>query len=465
MDGSVTEGKQMKARTKEQKKVLSLSKELKPISDAARNYAYKHCFDNTGIFWKDGRVWCQCCGHKSKVTSSLLGVILGCADGYECPECGKHLKLEYYRNAKSESNVSRYFTIFQVYKGYQVIRTFKVSRCNRGYDHTMYDAVELWQNWIAENGKETILGRDYYRSMYYFRWDYNSAMNVKQHNGGCTGYIDYEDIFDITGNYIYARGSVTKLLKRNGWSMDILKEKEIEVIPLMKSLIKMDNPFIEELVKHKQYGILGFWQHAGGPLKDRTRWQHAVRICERNKYIVDDGSLYMDYLELLRYFNLDTHNAKYVCPSNLEKEHNRLLQKKNKIEAKKKLEEDRKKARRFEEQYRKRMQAFFGLSFGSGDIQIQPLMSVEEFAEEGLAMHHCVYAMGYYDGERHPDSLIMSAKDKEGNRLETIEVNTKSWKIIQSRGVCNQNSPRHEDIVRLVTNYMPLLRKTAYTAK
>ena len=124
-----------------------------------------------------------------------------------------------------------------------------------------------------------------------------------------------------------------------------------------------------------------------------------------------------------------------------------------------------KKAREFEEQYRERMQAFFGLSFGSEDIRISPLKSVEEFAEEGLAMHHCVYAMGYYDGERHPDSLIMSARDKEGNRLETIEVNTKSWKIIQSRGVCNQNSPRHEDIVRLITNYMPLLRKTAYTAK
>ena len=453
----------MKARTKEQKKILSLSKELKPISESAKRYAYKHCFPDVGLYWKRGEVWCQCCGHRSHLNGPELAVALGVYDGYVCPKCGKKLKLKYYKGECA--NMSMYFTLFQAYKEYQVIRTFEISRDNGGCKHTHYGCVELWQNWISEVGKETIIGRDYMRSMYHFRWVYNSEMNIKQHNGGCSGYISYEDIFDITGNMFYCRGGVTKLLKRNGWSMDILKEKEIEVIPLMKSLIKMDDPFVEELVKHKQYGILGFWQHAGGPLKDRTRWQHAVRICERNKYIVNDGSLYMDYLELLQYFHLDTHNAKYVCPGNLRKEHDRLLDRKNKIEAKKKLEEDMKQARKFEEQYRERMQAFFGLSFGSEDIRISPLKSVEEFAEEGQAMHHCVYAMGYYDGERHPDSLILSAKDKEGNRLETIEINTKSWKIIQSRGVCNQNSPRHEDIVRLVANYMPTLMRTACTPK
>lgn len=453
----------MKARTKEQKKILSLSKKLKPISESAKEYAYNHCFPNVGLYWKRGEVWCQCCGHRSHLDASELGVVVGVYKNYVCQECGRKLKLEYYRG--KQTNVSRYFTLFQVYKEYQVIRTFEISRSNGGYKHTDYECVELWQNWIGKKGKEIVIGLDYKRSMYNFSWVYNGEMNVKMHNGGASGYISFEDVFDITGNMFYSRGGVTKLLKRNGWSMDILKEKGIEVIPLMKSLIKMDDAFIEELVKHKQYGILAFWQHAGGRWKDRTQWQHAIRICERNKYIVDDGSLYMDYLELLKYFHLDTHNAKYVCPGNLREEHDRLLNRKNKIEAKKKLEEDMKQARMFEEQYRERMQVFFGLSFGSEDIQISPLKSVEEFAEEGRAMHHCVYAMGYYDSKRYPDSLIMSAKDKEGNRLETIEVDTKLWKIIQSRGVCNQNSPRHEDIVRLVTNYMPLLRKTAYTVK
>lgn len=37
----------------------------------------------------------------------------------------------------------------------------------------------------------------------------------------------------------------------------------------------------------------------------------------------------------------------------------------------------------------------------------------------GEAMHHCVFSAGYY---KRPESLILSAKDSKGNRLETIEV-------------------------------------------
>ena len=455
----------MKPRTKEQKHVLQLSKQLKPISEAAKKYAYEHCFEDIGLYKKNGWVWCQCCGHSSRLSSSLLGVSLGCENGYECPECGKKLKLVYHRSTKAKGNTLRHFSLFQAYKGYQVIRTFEISRCNYRNGSTMYDVMELWQSWISEEGKETILGRDYTRSMYHFSWSINSEMNIKNHNANATGYIAYEDIFDITGNYMYARGSVTKLLKRNGWTMDILKEKEIEVIPLMKALIRMDDPFVEELVKHKQYGILGFWQHAGGHLKDRTRWQYAVRICERNNYIVDDGSMYVDYIELLRYFNLDTHNAKYVCPVDLKAAHDKLLEKKNKIEVEKEMERKAKEIEKQDKLYKERMKNFAGLSFGDKDIRIEPLHSVREFAEEGKAMHHCVFAMGYYDEERHPDSLILSAKDKKGKRLETIEVNTKSWKVIQSRAVCNGRTAQHDAIVNMVIKYMPLLKKTACTAK
>ena len=126
------------------------------------------------------------------------------------------------------------------------------------------------------------------------------------------------------------------------------------------------------------------------------------------------------------------------------------------------------KAKEIEEQdklYKERIKSFAGLSFGDENIKIEPLRSVKEFAEEGKAMHHCVFAMGYYDAEKHPDSLILSAKDKKGNRLETIEVNTKSWKVVQSRAVCNGKTDQHNAIVNMVTKHMTLLRETAYTAK
>ena len=74
------------------------------------------------------------------------------------------------------------------------------------------------------------------------------------------------------------------------------------------------------------------------------------------------------------------------------------------------------------------------------------LESVQEHLEEGVSMHHCVFDNAYYLKE---NSLILSATI-EGRRIETIEVNLDTLKVVQSRGVCNKNTEYHEQIVNLV---------------
>lgn len=450
----------MKARTREEKKVLCLSNGLKPIGERVKQWAYEHCFDKVGFYKKSGEIWCQCCGKRSHVHLSVWD-----KHRYKCPGCGKTIELTYYRG--KALSVATCFTLFQTHKEYQVIRTFEVLRENRKCENhtTHYNCREIWQSWINDKGKETLLGLDYQRSPYYFNWDYYSQMNVKKHNGSCSGYYAYGDIFDLYGNIFYPRGRFTKLLQRNGWTVELLKRSDIDVVPLMQSLIKMDDAFVEELVKHRQYGILSYVQKVGRDAEGRKKWQHAVRICERNGYIVEDASLYVDYIDLLEYFGLDTHNAKYVCPADLPKAHDRLLKRKERIEEKKRIEAEREKLQEMDMRYKSHIQAFMGVQFGNRDIQIAPLRNVEEFLEEGIAMHHCVYAMSYYDVTEHPNSLIMSAKDRNGKRLETIEVDTTTWKVVQSRGVCNQSSPYHDEIIKIVTNYMPMLMRVASVQK
>lgn len=114
-----------------------------------------------------------------------------------------------------------------------------------------------------------------------------------------------------------------------------------------------------------------------------------------------------------------------------------------------------------QEQFTKRRGVFFGLVVAAEGLHIEPLKRIEDFVDEGLAMHHCVAANRYYDLKMYPNSLIMSAKDDAGNRLETVEVNIKTGTIIQARGVYNGVSSRHKDIVRLVTNYMPEIMRMA----
>ena len=99
---------------------------------------------------------------------------------------------------------------------------------------------------------------------------------------------------------------------------------------------------------------------------------------------------------------------------------------------------------------------FFGVCFGDGEIMVTVISSVAEIAEEGAVMHHCVYDNGYY---KRPDSLILSAKDTEGKRIETVELNLKTLKVEQSRAVCNGVSPYHNRIIGLVEKNINLIKQ------
>ena len=63
--------------------------------------------------------------------------------------------------------------------------------------------------------------------------------------------------------------------------------------------------------------------------------------------------------------------------------------------------------------------------------------------------------MGYY---KRPDSLIMSCRDKLGNRIETIEVNLSTFKIEQCYGKYDQFTEHHKHILRLVNKNMNKIR-------
>lgn len=168
--------------------------------------------------------------------------------------------------------------------------------------------------------------------------------------------------------------------------------------------------------------------------------------------------MWFDYMDLLHEFNLDTHNAHYVCPKNLKAEHDRLLKRKNREDERREKLEKLREAQGWEKTYAQEKGRFFGICFGNENIIITVVQSVAEMAEEGKAMHHCVYSMGYY---KKKESLILSAKDKDGNRIETIELSLKTFEVLQSRGVCNNNTPQHDEIINLINNNINLIKQAA----
>ena len=112
----------------------------------------------------------------------------------------------------------------------------------------------------------------------------------------------------------------------------------------------------------------------------------------------------------------------------------------------------------WEKKYKAMKEKYFDLTISNQRIIIKVLRSVAEFLEEGTEMHHCVFTNGYYKRE---NCLILSAKDNNGKRIETIEVNLKNFNIEQSRGVCNSQTKLHNEIVSLVNDNMYKIKRLA----
>lgn len=423
----------------------------------------KKAFRNIGVMQRaphshdDGLVRCQCCGNVHLLTDGVKR--LGRVNFSRCPKCGVELYLSQVSKL-SKTTEGALCTIVQSYKGWQVFRTMQAERENDMSKCTEYRFKEVFQNWIAEDGKEVIVGHGCARGVNYFHWKFDEPMGIRQHNGGGSGVYLFEDVYSVVGNYLYPRMSFTPILRRNGMSTTLMRSRGADPLVLAKKLLT--DPFVEELVKCGQRAVLLHWLNSGGHIADRTSWQHAIRICTRNGYVVQDAGLWFDTLDACRELGLDTHSPKYVCPSDMGQMHDRLMARIAKVRQERELKEKRKGLNSFERSYAKRMCKYFGLSLSTNGITIEPLRSVREFMEEGEAMHHCVCDMGYYDAKRHPNSLILSARDADsGKRIETIEVNTKVWQVVQSRGVCNGDSDRHAEILRMMDEFMPQIRAAA----
>lgn len=212
----------------------------------------------------------------------------------------------------------------------------------------------------------------------------------------------------------------------------------------------MSDSRAETLLKAGQYPMLRY--HLYHSFNIGEYWA-SIKICIRNGYTIEDGSMWRDTIDLLRHFGKDTNSPKYVCPADLKVEHDKLVAKRNLQRKHEWTEQQRRKAIEDEKQYLKAKGIFFGLAFTDSLICVKVIESVEEMAEEGRTMHHCVG--GYH---KRKDSLILSATI-DGKRIETIEVSLKTFEVVQCRGVCNENSEYHDRIIALVNKNANLIRQ------
>lgn len=418
----------MKPRTKLQKRVSALSARLPKLTQAQEAWIKRNAFDKAAYRCKKN-VWCTTCG----------GVFFG--KKTHCPHCGARLQITDSRKFKHKESV--YTTIHTTCKGFQVARHFVAKRFSFKGREPRYFIAECVQIWINSDGEQTIMARPCSMSFYNDMWIWSEPLSIKRSDSGCSYYYrgNKYEIHSYTNRFC----RVLPIIRRNGFRNDF---HGIMPNTLFAKLLTSNTA--EWLLKTGQYALLRRFCKGG-----EIRYPHAVNICNRNGYIVQDADIWCDYIDLLVYFRKDTHNAHYVCPKDLTGEHDRLVERKRQLEHRKEVAEKRQQIAKWEKDYQKKKGIFLGICFHSKDIFVSVLPSVRAFDMEGFVMHHCVFANEYFLKE---DSIVLSAKDSNGNRLETVELNTKTWRVIQSRGRFNKETPAHDRIINLVHQNVKLFK-------
>lgn len=435
----------MKPKNQLQRDIVALSKKLKPITQKQKEWAFKHCTQHVAYRTAKHLV-CSDCGHTWDKQSTLLETLCGCT----CPNCGTDLKVNDART-RTFKQVS-YVCIVTTCKGFQLVRIVYVKATSKKGMPATYDCQEVAQRWIAPNGKITTMALLRGMSFYVDLWMFGSQMEVRQHHR----------VYDIVSNCdAYPRMRILPILKRNGFKGNFHQASPTK---FLQSLLTDSKA--ETLLKAGQYGLLPHFIHY--PQAMAKKWD-AVKICIRNGYAIEDITLWCDYIDLLLNAGKDIKNVKYACPANLKEEHDRLVEQRNKRHEKErkewerrqeieKLERERRKEEQMQENerlYNDAKAKYLDLVFSDGLLRIQVLQSVQEFYEEGKAMHHCVFTNDYY---LRPDSLVFSATIDD-KRIETIEFSLITLSIVQCYGVMNQNTEHHDRIIKLVNKNKNLIRK------
>lgn len=421
----------MKAKTKLQQRVYSLSQRLAPISERQKEWAFQHCFDHYGRRTKKGTASCLECGYEWFDKTLKPGPAV-------CLHCGRTIEIIETRKRRFKRDEA-YYCILTTCGGCQVIRFFDLYVTRHVGREAWYGCQEVVQLWITPAGKVVSIARlrpmlSWYRDS----WNWSSPLEVRP----------YKMCYDITPGFIYPRKSVIPALRRNGFCGDLHG-----ISPLRLFLALLDNCRAETLLKAGQYPMLA--HEIRSHVCSDARYWPSVRICMRQGYLIPDASMWCDYIDLLRYFNKDVLSARYVCPADLEAEHDRFERKKRERLKKEEFQRKLCQAQEAEVNFRELKSRFFGISFADDTICVRVLESVAEYVQEGELMHHCVYASAYYS---RPDSLILTAQIGE-EHIETVEVSLKTFQVVQSRGVCNKPTEYHDRIVNLVERNMDLIRR------
>jgi len=417
----------MTPKTTAEKEITSLSASLKPVGAEVHAWAEKTVFLKWGVLSR-GKFHCLDCAHTWKPDSQKKS----CRDYMKCNACKGKLKIFGYNQVHFKE--VEYSAVLDICGSYQVVRIICSHKNMKKNFAPTYFHAEVMQHWISPQGEvRTMSLSTNVFSQVYDQWKYYSPLEIRPKD------FKGSPKFRINPYRVYPRMKVLSVLRRNGF-----KTAFHNIAPQILFCAILKDSCAETLLKASQASMF-FYYLSSNEQHIRANWQ-AVKTCLKNQYVISDYRIWEDYISLLKWFKKDLSSPMFVCPENLTEAHDRLVAKKRAVQRKKYLLEMRSEILQAQKLYEQEKKQFFGLCFKDKNLSISVIENVRDFMEEGDNLRHCLFTNEYY---KKKNSLILSAK-VDDKSVETIEVSFKNMEVVQCRGLKNNTSKYHRQILRLM---------------
>lgn len=449
----------MKARTAKERAVETATAQyIHPLTrDLVREVqkeARPHRFVRVPFNRRERGVWCTNCGGIIEYRPELLvNLIEDKEQTVTCPHCGAELKrtrfIRYGVGHKLFRDYS-FILVAEVHGPWQVLRYFYVDYIAQiGREPEIHTPIEVGRRWynIEHGGKPVVWSRSRMSGWYNCGFVLDSELSLKREDHPSIGYYGYGTVhYRIEEDAAVPSSRWHRLLRRDGFkgasTMRLLDLAAFDV-PLV-----FGHPNLVTLYKAHQWALLKYYgaEASNGLDKIQEDWP-SIKVALRHGYRITDPGLWHDYLVQLRELGEDVLSPHWICPVNLPLAHDLTNSRVQRLRKAKEVEKDKQRAAAAEEKYAKHIAPFLGLRLTGSGVVIAVIPSVEDVRQEGEHMHHCVFSMQYYNKQT---SLLLSARDTDGHRLETIEFNLSSGKVEQSRAVQNGISHKHKQILAMM---------------
>lgn len=350
----------MKPKTKLEYKVVAANGQLQSIGQEPMDWAFKHCVEHMAFRTPSGMTTCMDCGHQWRNDSNNKNC--------RCPHC--YITLEIKDTLRRIYKEKIYFSVIDIQDDLQLQRVFRFDVTFHKKKKPMQSLMEVARVWIDENGNTEVTGLRRTMGCYMDSFVWNSELELRQNK---------ETYFYIADCYTYPKCKVIPKLIRNG-----LKKSFFDIAPQRLMSALLSDSRIETLLKVNDITAL---RHFVMHKDDLNFCWASYKIVLRNGYHITDIQMWVDYIRMLARNGNDIHNAHYVCPTNLKKEHDKVRARLNAIKEREERERQRIVAMADEAAFEEMKRKFFGLSFTDGIIVVSVLDSVDAYYQEGNALH------------------------------------------------------------------------------